>query len=90
MIRPRRTWLSNTVIGLPGGNEDNDLWAFIDRHEDGSSLVRSTWVPDADQRAEIAAGGNIELIIWCHPDEHPPVCLDVVQYTLGAPPREDT
>lgn len=85
-LRPRRTWLSNTVWGLPGGNEDNDLWVYIDQHSDGHPLIRSTWVPTDEERARIAAGENVELIVWGM--GHPPVAMEVVNYPLGAPPAD--
>jgi hypothetical protein len=83
-MRPRHTHYSNAVFSLPGGNEDNDLWAIRDVHEDGTPLLRSTWVPTAAERAAIAAGSNVELIIWG--SAHPPVAMGTVDYPLGAPP----
>jgi hypothetical protein len=58
-MRGRRTHLSNKVYSLPGGTEDNDLWIY----DDGEHL-RSCWVPSDEERAAIAAGENIELIVW--------------------------
>lgn len=84
-MRPRRTHFSNTVFRLPGGTEDNDLWAMRDIHDDGSPLIRSTFELTPEERELIAAGGQVELIIWG--DVQPPVCLAAVNYPLGAPPR---
>jgi hypothetical protein len=83
-LKARRTHLSNQVFQLPGGNEDNDLWVYLDE-QDGSPLIRSTWVPTDEERARIAAGENIELIVWG--EGHPPVAMGVVDYPLGAPPH---
>lgn len=83
-MRPRRTHLSNRVFRLEGGNEDNDLW--LHRDNAGETLLRSCWVPTDDERREIAAGANLELIVWG--EDHPPVAIGVVNYPLGAPPRE--
>jgi hypothetical protein len=85
-MKARRTHLSNQVFRLPGGNEDNDLWVYLDVHEDGTPLIRSTWVPTDEERARIAAGENVELIVWGH--GHPPVAMGVVNYPLGAPSRD--
>jgi hypothetical protein len=85
-MKARRTHLSNQVFQLPGGNEDNDLWVYLDQHQDGSPLIRSTWVPTDEERARIAAGENIELIVWG--PGHPPVAMGVVKYPLGAPPHD--
>jgi hypothetical protein len=85
-MKPRRTVYSNQVFRLPGGTEDNDLWVMRDQHTDGSPLIRSCWVPDDDERQAIAAGANIELIIWG--GGHPPVAMGVVSYPLGAPRQE--
>lgn len=87
-MKPRRTHFSTTVFALPGGNEDNDLWVQVDQHAvDGSTLLRSTWEFDEEERRAIAAGANVELIVWG--SGHPPVSMGVVSYPLGAPPRED-
>jgi hypothetical protein len=68
-----------------GGNEDNDLWLFRERDSDGTKL-RSTWVPNDEQRKAIAEGQNIELIVWG--ESHPPVSLLLCNYPLGKPPEE--
>lgn len=86
-MKSRRTHLSTNVIGLPGGNEDNDLWVFFDEHsKDGSPMIRSTWVPTDEERRRIAEGENVELIVWGL--GHPPVAMEVVNYPLGAPPAD--
>jgi hypothetical protein len=78
-IKPRRTHLSNVVWELPGGTEDNSLWAY--NTEDGQ--VISTWVPTDEQRARIAEGANIDLHVW---GGMPPVALLVNDRTpLGKP-----
>lgn len=82
-MKPRRTIHSDMVLSLPGGTEDNDLWAQRDQYVDGSPLIRSCWVPTDDERRAIAAGANIELIVWGI--RHPPVAMDVVDHPLRGP-----
>lgn len=87
-MKPRRTHYSNSVLRLPGGNEDNDLWVTRDKHADSDDLVRcSTWEPTDDERKAIANGENIELIVWG--EGHPPVAIRTNNYPLGAPPVKD-
>lgn len=78
-LKPRRTHLSNLVWRLEGGNEDNDLWTVTD-----GETVRSTWVPTDEQRARIAAGENIELVVW---GGQPPVVMRLDSTPIGAPPE---
>jgi hypothetical protein len=85
-MRPRRTHDSNCVFSLEGGTEDNDLWLRKVRDQDGGIVLCSCWVPTDDERAQIAAGANVELIVWG--EGHPPVAMRVVTYPLGAPPPE--
>lgn len=85
-MKPRRTHYSNTVFSLMGGNEDNDLWLYRDTEDPNETLLRSCWVFSDEERQAIADGWNIELVIWG--DQHPPVALGVVNYPLGAPPKE--
>lgn len=83
-LRPRRTWASNQVFRLPGGNEDNDLWV----HVDDDRLV-STWVPTDEQRQAILDGANIDLHVWGA--GMPPVALTLNSRTpLGRPPTPAT
>lgn len=84
-MKPRRTVRSNIVFSLPGGTEDNDLWAEV-RVVDASRAVFSTWELTDDERAAIAAGACIELGVWSDPP--PPVSLAVVEdVQLGRRPR---
>lgn len=83
-MKPRRTHLANFVYRLEGGNEDNDLWVYKHVDVDGFPVIRSCWVPDALERAAIAAGGNIELIVWG--TEQPPVALVLNNTPLGKAP----
>lgn len=82
-MRPRRTHLSNQVFRLAGGNEDNDLWVTGESSDLGP-VIRSTWEPTDDERTAIAAGENIELVVWG--DGHPPVAVHTTGVALGAPP----
>lgn len=79
-VKPRRTHLSNKVYSLIGGTEDNDLWVY----DDGEHL-RSCWVPSDEERAAIAAGENIELIVWGQGT--PPIAITTCNYPLGAAPK---
>lgn len=67
---------STGVYTLPGGNEDNDLWVEqgIDE-ETGTPIHTSVWDLDDDERATIAAGGTLELIVWGQ--GHPAVAMTV-------------
>jgi hypothetical protein len=42
-------------------------------------------VPTEAEREAIAAGHNVELIVWG--EAHPPVAMRVVSYPIGAPPE---
>jgi hypothetical protein len=68
---------------LPGGNEDNDLWLERTTDSDGDPVLSSCWTPTDDERLQIAAGANVELVVWG--TGHPPVLMRVVTYPLGAP-----
>jgi hypothetical protein len=82
-MRPRRTIYSNFVFRLEGGTEDNDLWCQKDTDSDGDPVLRTTWQPSEEERERIAAGENIELIVWGV--RHPAVTLDVTDTPLGRP-----
>ena len=75
-MNPRRVPTSNAVFSLPGGNEDNDLWAEL-RQDEGSGwpVIISVWELSRAARAAIAAGGTIELMVWAR--EQVPVALSV-------------
>lgn len=83
-MKPRRTVLSNFVFSLAGGNEDNDLWARASVDDGGNPILRSTWVPTDHERDQIAAGANIELIVWG--TGHPPVSMQTDDTPLGKAP----
>lgn len=71
-MRPRKVPTSNACYVLPGGNEDNDLWAEKNVHD---FTITSVWELTDEERKKIAEGGTIELIIWAA--GHPPVALEV-------------
>jgi hypothetical protein len=73
-VRSRRTPSSNFVFTLGGGTEDNDL--HVRRVADAVDLgfapddpcahtpaISSVWEPDPDERAAIACGANVELVV---------------------------
>lgn len=69
------------VFRLDGGNEDNDLWVTRYDESEGGPCFGSTWELTADDRAAIADGANVELIVWGV--EHPPVALRLSTHVLG-------
>ena len=75
-MKPRRTPSSNKVFRLVGGTEDNDLWVRQD--EQG---IASVWELDDDERAAVALGANIELMVFGAGT--PPVSLAVTTELLG-------
>jgi hypothetical protein len=81
-MRPRRTVDSTNVFRLEGGNEDNDLWVARGTSEQGD-VILSVWEPTHEERAQIAAGGNVELVVWGI--GHPPVAIHVTDVALGKP-----
>lgn len=82
-MKPRRTHRSTTVFRLEGGNEDNDLWVEP-CEDDGTPVLSSVWEPSPAERAKIAAGENVELLVW---GGQPPVALSVTDVPLGKPPN---
>jgi hypothetical protein len=73
-VRSRRTPSSNFVFRLGGGTEDNDL--HVRRVADAVDLgfadddpcahtpaIASVWEPYPDERAAIACGANVELVV---------------------------
>lgn len=83
---PRRTVHSNRVFRLVGGNEDNDLWVLTDVDENALPVMRSTWEPTEAERERIAAGENIELLVWG--TGHPPVAMQLDASPLKGVSRE--
>jgi hypothetical protein len=72
------------VFRLPGGTEDSDLWLQRASDANGLTVLASTWEISDEDRAAIAAGANVELVVWG--DEHPPVALQTTNAPLGAAP----
>jgi hypothetical protein len=79
-MRPRRTIYTDRVFSLPGGTEDNDLWTYMVVTDSGSGIA-SVWVPTDDERAAIAAGENIRLVVFGM--TMPPVYLDLTDEAIG-------
>lgn len=87
-MKPRRTHTSNAVYRLSGGTEDNDLWVTQEPHPTtGEPLICSVWEPTPEERVQLAAGANIELVTWG--EAHPPVNLQLSTIPLGRPPRPE-
>lgn len=74
-MRPRRTERTKTCLELPGGNEDNFLWMEEAVSAEGHSVMVSYWEPNEEERAAIAAGKKICLLVWG--GSHPPVAMAV-------------
>lgn len=81
-MKPRRTVASNHVLRLEGGNEDNDLWVTVAASDDQTPVMCSTWELTADERERIAAGENVELIVFGV--GHPPVQMRLTNVPIGA------
>lgn len=86
-MKPRRTIRSNSVFRLPGGTEDNDLWVRKEIDSEGRPVISSTWQPSDEEREAIAAGANLELIVWG--TGMPPVSLGITTELLGRPEATD-
>lgn len=79
-MKPRRTVFTDRVFALPGGTDDNDLWTYVAATDNGPAIA-SVWVPTDEERAAIAAGENIRLIVFG--TGMPPVALDLTDEPLG-------
>lgn len=87
-MKARRTIFSNAVYRLLGGTEDNDLWVRRTEHAiDGAPVIESVWEPTDEERAAIADGSNLYLLVWG--DGHPPVAIGVTDVPLGKAPAEE-
>lgn len=80
-MKPRRTPGSNGVFRLDGGTEDNDLWVERAVDDEHRPIVISVWEPSVAERARIAAGENIALVVWG--SGHPPVMIVPTDSALG-------
>lgn len=79
-MKPRRTPSSNFTFRLDGGNEDSDLWVEM-LVEDNKPIIRSVWQPTDNEREQLIAGANIELIVWG--ETTPPVSVGVTDEQPG-------
>lgn len=85
-LRPRRTHVSRKVYRLPGGNEDNDLWVEEATSTDGGMVVCSVWELTPEDRALVAAGANVEVLIH---GGQPPMGVALTSVPLGRCPQPD-
>lgn len=74
-MRQRKTPTTNHVFELPGGNEDNSLFAEVHLDQAGAPVITSVWELTNEERQKIADGGTIELHVWGRGT--PPVVLSV-------------
>ena len=86
-MRPRRTHFTNRVLELPGGNEDNALWYYAEQTDEGQTVICSVWEPSPEERAAIARGENVRLLVWWN-GAFPPVAIDLTDEPLGKAPAE--
>lgn len=94
-MNPRRVPSSNHVVGLPGGTEDNDLhvrtgvsWPNLAADDPcaGQPYTAAVFEPDPVERAAIATGANVELVILG--TRVPPLILGVTrEQPLSRPQR---
>lgn len=100
-MRPARTAKTNRTIGLEGGDARHDLpcqvgshagiEGLVDRGDPGyhQPFIASTWEPDPLERAAIATGANLEVVIWG--TRLPPLALGITREPLtGEPLRAST
>lgn len=80
-MQNRRTEFCDTVHTLPGGNEDNDLWAYTAEDTHGNEVIVSVWVPTDEEREKIANGWNIKLMVWGK--RTPPVAVNITDEKIG-------
>jgi hypothetical protein len=80
-MKPRRTHLTTHPLTLPGGNEDNDLWVYVEEDENSYPVICSVWVPTDEEREKIANGENVRLMVWG--TRHPPVAMRTTDEPLG-------
>lgn len=98
-MRSRRTRSSNGVFRLGGGTEDNDL--HVQRVEAAVELgfdpndpcadmpaIRSVWEPRPEERAALACGANIELVVVG--TEQPPVSINTTDEQARSRPNRLT
>jgi len=87
-MRARRTHNSTHVFTLQGGNEDNDLWGYYVPVEDNPNLgvLATVWTPTDEERARIAGGENIRLLMWVRRPF--PVAMDLTDEPIGRNPDE--
>lgn len=81
-MKSRRTEYSTRVLGLSGGNEDNDLWVYdIPAPDNQGTVLCSVWEPTDEERERIANGENIRLEVWA--TNTYPVSMSVTDEKLG-------
>lgn len=85
-MKPRRTVTSTNVYRLVGGTEDNDLWVTTYAPDEGGPCIGSTWELSDEERAAIAAGANVELLVFG--TAQPPVAVRISRYLLGKAPAD--
>lgn len=75
-MRPRKTKTTTVCLTLPGGNEDNFLYAEKTSDEDGKPIWATFWEVSEEEQKAIVAGGRIVLFVWG--EGHPPVAMNVL------------
>jgi hypothetical protein len=90
-VKARRTHESNVVLQLQDGNEDNDVWATRTTDSEGRSVIVTVWEPDEVERAALANGENIAVIVWLGEDKDKtaPMNVSTIDVPLGKAPSEE-
>lgn len=80
-MRNAKTINTTTTHTLPGGTEENNLYAYNRFDDDGNKIIASVWVPDDEEREAIAQGANIRLNVWGR--RTPPVLVDLTDEMIA-------
>lgn len=71
------TPFTNMTFKLPGGTTANDLPVEVTTDAEENPVLLTTWQLDDEERARVARGEPIELLVWG--SGHPPVTVRVAE-----------
>lgn len=86
-MKPVRTPYATMTYRVPNGDPKSDLPVEPRLDETRGVTLTSTWELTDAERRSIAAGADVELIVWGH--AHPPVALAVSTVRLDADAASD-